>query len=64
MVFEYLAKGSHDKFLMGKESQLSFGSLLDMALQICSGMIYLGEHNVIHRDLALRDILISQDTLR
>ena len=28
------------------------------ALQICTGMAVLGEHNIVHRDLALRNVLV------
>ena len=33
--------------------------LLDMCFQICCGMQYLEQHNVIHRDLAARNCLVG-----
>ena len=34
--------------------------LLDMCLQVCSGMAYLEAHNYIHRDLAARNCLVGE----
>ncbi len=34
---------------------------LGRARQILAGMNYLTEHDIIHRDLALRNVLVSKD---
>lgn len=34
---------------------------MNRSLQLCSGMIYLEKNSIIHRDLALRNILVTMD---
>eukprot|EP01119_Soliformovum_irregulare_P025677 TRINITY_DN9582_c0_g1_i2.p1 TRINITY_DN9582_c0_g1~~TRINITY_DN9582_c0_g1_i2.p1 ORF type:complete len:544 (+),score=199.25 TRINITY_DN9582_c0_g1_i2:932-2563(+) len=35
-------------------------TLVDIALQCCAGMMHLSEKKIIHRDIALRNVLIAQ----
>uniref|UniRef100_F6TV83 Uncharacterized protein n=1 Tax=Ciona intestinalis TaxID=7719 RepID=F6TV83_CIOIN len=66
IVMEYLPYGSLSHFLRGQRDsgialqQLS-GLLLRFSFQIAQGMLYLQEKRVIHRDLALRNILLDKE---
>jgi len=58
IVTEFLSLGSLD-ILLRKNKTFPLEVLLDMATQICQGMICLEKKNIIHRDLALRNILVT-----
>jgi serine/threonine protein kinase len=55
-----MAEGSLDKLLIIKKSEITTLDLLVMAQQAVSGMIYLAENSIIHRDFALRNLLVSK----
>jgi len=60
LVMEYLSKGSLRDFLKQHNTKtLQLFNMLKMALDVCSGMAYLGEHNIIHRDLGSRNLLVA-----
>jgi serine/threonine protein kinase len=40
--------------------QLSSSDLIQMAIHSITGIIYLEQNNIIHRDLALRNLLVSK----
>lgn len=70
MVYKHFTKikhilGSLLSFLRKNEAKLGEQStkviyiLLNMCIQVCSGMAYLESHNYIHRDLAARNCLVG-----
>jgi len=60
IVMEYLPLGSLNDLLMKQKQNISNDQLIDMARQAATGMVYLESSKVIHRDLALRNILVTQ----
>ncbi|GFY64018.1 tyrosine-protein kinase Btk29A [Trichonephila inaurata madagascariensis] len=65
IVTEYMKHGSLLKYLRENERRLSpkTSVLLDMSVQVCSGMEYLEQHNYIHRDLAARNCLVGEGVI-
>lgn len=63
IVFEFMSNGSLKNYLKSKRSVLKYENIIDMATQICSGMKYLEEINLVHLDLAARNILVGEDNL-
>ncbi|XP_026815515.1 tyrosine-protein kinase hopscotch [Rhopalosiphum maidis] len=64
LVMEYIELGSLSSYLRLHEDELveETNRLLKYALDIAQGMEYLGSLNIIHRDLATRNILVSSPT--
>jgi len=56
---EYLALGSVKDLMAKEKANLTMGDLITMARQASAGMLYLAELHVVHRDLALRNILVE-----
>lgn len=65
IITEYMKHGSLLNYLRRHETRFLTkpAVLLDMAIQVCSGMAYLEKHNYIHRDLAARNCLVSSDNV-
>ncbi|CAG5897009.1 unnamed protein product [Menidia menidia] len=77
MITEYMENGDLNQFLCGlrlkkavdeeKEEKedgkdmVSYTKLIDMAVQIASGMKYLSSLNFVHRDLATRNCLVGKN---
>ncbi|KAG1712215.1 Tyrosine-protein kinase Btk29A [Nymphon striatum] len=65
IVTEFMKHGSLLIYLRRNEVRLKPAVLLDMCVQVCSGMAYLEQHNYIHRDLAARNCLVgSENTVK
>ena len=62
LVMEYVKHGSLQSYLAINREVLTNKILLGFALDIATGMDYLGRQNIVHRDLATRNILVSEDS--
>eukprot|EP01119_Soliformovum_irregulare_P011152 TRINITY_DN2778_c0_g1_i4.p1 TRINITY_DN2778_c0_g1~~TRINITY_DN2778_c0_g1_i4.p1 ORF type:complete len:241 (+),score=84.30 TRINITY_DN2778_c0_g1_i4:456-1178(+) len=58
IIMEYLAMGSAKSLC--DAFKLKQYTLLDIACQCAAGMIHLSEKKIMHRDLALRNILLAE----
>ena len=63
MALEYMSNGSLKSYLKTNKSSLKFKNLIDMIIQIASGMKYLEDIQVIHRDLSARNVFVGKDNL-
>jgi len=63
MILEYMSNGSLKNYLKNKKTELKFKTLIDIIIQIASGMKHLEEIQVIHRDLSARNVLVGKDNL-
>jgi len=61
MVFELAEHGNLEDFLRDDKNTLVLSDQLSMCKQIASGMRYLESINVIHRDIAARNVLVAAD---
>ena len=59
MIMEHVRGGSLDKLLLSQGKTLEMRVKLAICEQICSAMCELSSENVIHRDLAVRNILVA-----
>ena len=55
--------GSLLDYLRGDGRSLKLPQLIDMSGQVASGMAYLEAQNYIHRDLATRNILVTDNMI-
>jgi len=59
IVMELLSLGSLDRLLQNNSEKIQTLTLINLSLQIADGMMFLEENYIIHRDLALRNILVG-----
>eukprot|EP01113_Clastostelium_recurvatum_P030190 TRINITY_DN3657_c0_g1_i6.p1 TRINITY_DN3657_c0_g1~~TRINITY_DN3657_c0_g1_i6.p1 ORF type:complete len:737 (-),score=150.46 TRINITY_DN3657_c0_g1_i6:58-2268(-) len=57
IVTQYMSEGSLDKFLT--KTVLSDRQTLQLARDVCAGMLQLENHRIVHCDLACRNLLVS-----
>jgi len=60
IVMEFISLGSLNTFLQKEGSKLTILDLVGMAQQAASGMTHLETSRIIHRDLALRNLLVDK----
>ena len=58
LLFEYATLGSLDKYLESKKP--GFSELLELCCQLCDALALLHENNIVHRELAADNILVSE----
>ncbi|XP_062224699.1 cysteine-rich receptor-like protein kinase 29 [Phragmites australis] len=62
LCFEYLCKGSLDKYISDESSGLDWNSRYKIIKGICRGLHFLHtEHKIVHRDLKPENILMDAD---
>ena len=61
IITELMKHGSLLKYLRGDGRSLKLPQLLDIGGQIAAGMAYLEDKNYVHRDLAAKNILVSEN---
>jgi len=59
IVTEYMKEGNLQNFVSKYASSLEAFDLVEMAKQAAAGMTYLHSKSIIHRDLALRNMLVG-----
>ncbi|XP_023524202.1 rust resistance kinase Lr10-like isoform X1 [Cucurbita pepo subsp. pepo] len=64
LVFEYMENRSLDKYLFGKNEELDWGKLRDVAIGTAKGLAYLHEEcqqKIIHYDIKPANILLDEN---
>ncbi|KAF7385653.1 hypothetical protein HZH66_011495 [Vespula vulgaris] len=62
LVMEFVKHGSLQSYLALHRQTLTHKKLLGFALDIATGMDYLGHKSIVHRDLAARNILVADES--
>ena len=63
IITEFMANGNMVKYLRSVGRKTVMSQLLTWTGQICTGMSHLEQSSIIHRDVAARNILISQQLI-
>ncbi|CAL5341439.1 unnamed protein product [Camellia sinensis] len=58
---EYMPGGSLSEYIHKNHIVLNLPQLLQFAIDVCSGMEYLHQNNIIHRDLKTTNLLMDND---
>ncbi|CAL5340442.1 unnamed protein product [Camellia sinensis] len=61
IVTEYMPGGSLYEYIHKNHIVLNLPQLLQFAIDVCSGMEYLHQNNIIHRDLKTANLLMDND---
>uniref|UniRef100_A0A453A736 Protein kinase domain-containing protein n=1 Tax=Aegilops tauschii subsp. strangulata TaxID=200361 RepID=A0A453A736_AEGTS len=61
LCFEYLPKGSLDKYITGTSRKLKWRNCYQIIKGICQGLHYLHEKNIVHLDLKPGNILLDDN---
>uniref|UniRef100_M3ZPG9 non-specific protein-tyrosine kinase n=1 Tax=Xiphophorus maculatus TaxID=8083 RepID=M3ZPG9_XIPMA len=59
IVMELYQYGELGRYLTQNQSKLTNTTLVLFSLQICKALVYLGGCNVVHRDIAVRNVLVA-----
>jgi len=59
-VMEYMREGSLDRIMQNEKKKIPLVDLLSIMKDTASGMAYLHQQGIVHRDLALRNLLVAQ----
>ena len=63
IITELIKHGNLLEYLRGVSRSLKFPQLIVMGAQVAAGMAYLEENNYVHRGLAARNILVSENLI-
>lgn len=61
IVTEFMSRGSLYDFLHKQKGVFKLPSVLKVAIDVCKGMNYLHQNNIIHRDLKTANILMDEN---
>jgi serine/threonine protein kinase len=56
-----LVEGETIKDMLAREKILSFRRIIDLLLQICTGLAYAHHHDIIHRDIKSANMYVRKD---